>query len=437
MTRFKNKKIVVMGLGLHGGGVGVVRFFAKQGASVLVTDLKNKEQLAESLKKLKGLPVKFVLGGHKEHNFAEADLIVKNPDVPNSSPYLIVAKKNNIPVETDISLFFKLSGAFVIGVTGTKGKSTTASLIYHFLKQSFSVGKKKVFLAGNIGTSPLEILDKIKNGDVVVLEFSSFALEDLEKSPQIAVITNMLPDHLNRYANMSSYINAKKIIFKHQSKKDFLVLNKDDSIVRQFAGEARSNIKFFSGDTLKPEGFKVLGKHNLANLAAAIEVARLMKVSDVSIKKSIKTFKGVPNRQELVAEIKSVKYFNDTTATMPEAVVQAINSFSENFPSANLIFICGGQNKGLDYYGLATAIKSRVGELILLPGTASEKIKELLLNYKKIHKVFSMEQAVKKAKSLAKKGDAVVLSPGAASFNLFKNEFDRGDQFKKFVKKLK
>jgi len=432
MILFKNKKVLIMGLGLNGGGVGVAKFFCKQGAKVLVTDLKTKEQLKESISKLKGLPAKFVLGEHKEEDFINSDLIIKNPDVPSTSPYLKIAQKNNVSVETDVSLFFKLAKAFIIGVTGTKGKSTTASLIYHLLKPKY----KRLFLAGNIGVSPLELLSKIKEGDITVLELSSFQLEDLNQSPNIAVVTNILPDHLNRYASMTEYINSKKIIFKYQNNSDTLILNKDDSIVRQFAKEANSKVRFFSGESISTDNLKLFGKHNKANIAAAIEVAKLLKVSQDSIKKSLKIFKGVPSRQELVREVNGVKYFNDTTATMPEAVITAIQSFSEKFPSSKLIFICGGQNKGLDYSELVKKIKNNVGELIMLSGTASDKIKQELLSYNKIHEVFSMKEAVKKAKEISQKGDIVVLSPGATSFNLFKNEFDRGNQFNKFVKKL-
>ena len=428
-TSFRAKKVLIMGLGLHGGGVGVAKFFCNQKANVLVTDLKTKEQLKESLQKLKGLKIKCALGGHKETDFLSADLIIKNPDVPLSSPYLEIARKNKIPVETDVSLFFKMSNAFVIGITGTKGKSTTASLIYHILKQKY----KRTFLAGNIGVSPLELLPKIKKSDKVVLELSSFELEGLSQSPDIAVITNILPDHLNRYANMAEYVESKKIIFKYQKRGDVLVLNSDDLIVKEFAKESNSKIVFFSLDNkpknIKLNSFKLLGEHNLSNLLASIKVAKLMNVSPKIIEKSLKSFKGVPSRQEFVKEINGVKYFNDTTATMPDASIMAINVFSDNFPNSRLILICGGQNKGLNYNKLTDAIKEKVNILIMLPGTASDKIKEGLFEYNKLYEVSLMKEAVKKAKELSKRGDVVILSPGAASFNLFKNEFDRGRQF--------
>lgn len=443
MTRFKefkNKKVLVMGLGLHGGGVGIAKFFAKQGANVLVTDLKTKEQLAESLEKLRNNKnIKYALGGHKEEDFTSADLIIKNPDVPNSSPYLQIAKKHNVPVETDITLFLKLSKAFIIGVTGTKGKTTTSSLIFHILK-SLPAGRqenpKNVFLAGNIGVSPLELLPKIsaqggpasggKKRDIVILELSSFGLENLTQGPQIAVITNIMEDHLNRYENMAEYVEAKKNIFKFQTEKDILILNKEDYYSPNFAKTAKSKIIYFSSEPGIAQ-----------NISAAIKTAEVLGISQKNIQKAIKTFKGVPSRQEFIKEIKGVKYFNDTTATMPEAVSEALKVFSEKFPKAKIILIAGGQNKGLSYNNLSEIIKQKVGELVLLPGSASEKIKENLVEFKNMHEVTNMSEAVTKAKSLAIKGDIVLLSPGAASFNIFKNEFDRGDQFVKFVKKIK
>ena len=435
---FKRKKVTIMGLGLHGGGVGVAKFFCKQGANVLVTDLKTKEQLSESLKKLKGFNIKYTLAKHEVEDFVTADLIIKNPDVPDSSSYLEIARKNNIKIETDINLFFQLSKAFIIGVTGTKGKSTVASLIYHFLKAKYP----RTFLAGNIGISPLELLSKIKRGDKVVLELSSFELESLQKSPNIAVVTNILPDHLNRYKSMAEYISAKKTIFKYQKKNDILILNYDDKVVRNFSIGVHSKYYFYSTkekSTIKLEDFKLYGEHNISNLLAAVSVAKIMKVPCKSIEKSIKSFKGVHSRQELVRELNEVKYFNDTTATMPDAVITAINVFRERFSDGHLILICGGQDKNLTYDILAKKINEKVNYLIILPGTASDKIKKELLKINSkilITEVTSMKDAVKEAKNKSGKKDIVLLSPAATSFNLFKNEFDRGEQFKKFVKEL-
>jgi len=250
-----------------------------------------------------------------------------------------------------------------------------------------------------------------------------------------------MPDHLNRYGSMADYIEAKKTIFKYQKEKNILILNKDDLPVASLAKEAKAKIYFFSIKELpkkiKLDNLKLFGEHNLYNLLAAIKVAELLKIPAKNIEKCLKNFKGVSNRQEFIKNVNGVKYFNDTTATMPDAVIAAINTFSKKFPKPKLIFICGGQDKGLNYDNLSEAIKEKIGDLIMLPGTASDKIKNNLSDYKKIHEVSSMPQAVKMASELSERGDIVVLSPGGSSFNIFKNEFDRGEQFVKAVRELK
>jgi UDP-N-acetylmuramoylalanine--D-glutamate ligase len=465
-SQFNGKKVTIMGLGLHGGGAGVAKFFCEQGADVLVTDLKTKEQLEKSLEKLKPftfrgrkvkgkkLPIKFVLGEHRNQDFINADLIIKNPAVPRESPYLKIARDNKVPIKTDIDIFFGLCGAQIIGVTGSKGKSTTATLIYNLLKSQF----KDVILAGNIGVSPLESFDKITKESKVVLELSSFELEDLKKSPHIAVVTNILADHLNRYKSFEEYVESKKSIFKYQGPNDFLVLNYDNPETREFGKNVLSQVYFFSNNKNSNGCYvkdskvffgekslfdirksKLPGEHNVSNLLAAVTVAKILKISNKNIEKTITTFKGISSRQEIIAEIKGVKYINDTTATMPDAAIQAIKTTKERFPDSKIILIVGGQDKGLEYRELAEEIKNKINKIILLPGTASEKLlKELktIGSNIAIIPVSSMREAVKKAKEVSKSNDIVLLSPAAASFNLFKNEFDRGDQFVAEVKKI-
>jgi len=455
---FKDKKITIMGLGLHGGGVGVAKFFCRQGARVLITDLKTKRELKESLEKLKRFNIEYVLGCHRKKDFINTDLVIRNPGVPKDSYFLKLARANNIPVETDITIFFRLCSGKIIGITGTKGKSTVATLVYQILKTKY----KNTILAGNIGISPLEFLSRVNKKTKVVLELSSFELEDLKKSPDIAVITCILPDHLDRYKNMKEYVETKKIIFKYQKEDDFLVLNYDDPLIRRFSLSAPSKVCFYSVKVLpkkkknliyflkntniffagekKPifntEKLKIYGKHNVSNVLAAISVGKILKIPSKNIKKVLSNFKGVSGRQEFIREVKGVKYFNDTTATMPEATITALKTFSQRFPGSKIILIAGGVNKKLDYKELAQEIQKRVTHLILLPGSASEKIKEKLKNKVKISLVDSMKKAVKKASKIAKRGDVVLLSPASASFNLFKNEFDRGNQFVNFVKHL-
>ena len=446
-----------MGLGLHGGGVGVAKFFCGQDAKVLVTDLKTEEQLKESLRRLRGLKIEYVLGNHRQKDFIKTDLVVKNPAVPKNSPYLKIAADNKVPVKNDIQIFFDLCPAEIIGITGTKGKSTVSTLIYLLLKSK----NKNTLLAGNIGVSPLELLEKVKKTNIVVLELSSFELEELNKSPNIAVFTNLLKDHLDRYNNFAEYAESKTPIFRFQKKNDVLILNYDDLGVRNLGSLAPSKVYFYSkkpltdqaqaaaflkdGEIYFGKGEKAIlavdkialrGEHNLSNVLAAVSVARMREIKAENIKKVLKRFKGIPFRQEFIKEINGIKYFNDTAATMPEAVIEAINFFSKEFRSSNLILIAGGQNKGLDYKKLTEEINGKIKNLVLLPGTASDEIKKHLKAKVNLIEVFSMRGAAKRAALIARKGDIVLLSPGAASFNLFKNEFDRGRQFNQEIKKL-
>ncbi len=462
MKLFKDKKVTIMGLGLHGGGVGVTIFFCKQGAKVIVTDIKSAKYLQESIQKLKGFNVKYILGNHRIKDFIDTDLIIKNPAVPKNSPYLKFATQYGIPIETDISIFFKLSKAPIIGITGTKGKSTVATLLYLLLKSKYP----DTILAGNIGISPLEYLSKITKKSKVVLELSSFSLEDLKKSPKISVITTIFPDHLNRYKSFKDYVATKQIIFEYQKKTDILILNHDNLQTRKFSSVALSQVYFYSNRILPKKiklnsfacfvknnkiffdkeknsiydikDLKLKGKDNLSNILAALSVAKILKVPSKNIHKVLEDFKGISWRQELIRTIKEIRYFNDTTATTPQSTITAIRTITQRFRNSKVILIAGGQNKNLDYKSLAKTIKTKVDSLILLPGTASKKIKKELRALKsqvKIYPVNSMKMAVNKASRKAEEKDIVLLSPGAASFNLFKNEFDRGEQFNEEVKK--
>ncbi|PIR58012.1 MAG: UDP-N-acetylmuramoyl-L-alanine--D-glutamate ligase [Parcubacteria group bacterium CG10_big_fil_rev_8_21_14_0_10_38_31] len=457
-NEFKNKKVVIMGLGGYGDGSGIsaTLFFAQAGARVLVTDMKKKEELKHQIKKLnKFKNIKYVFGRHRESNFQKADLIFQNPLVPDSSLYLKIARKNNIPIVNDWSLFLNKHHNFLIGITGSKGKSTTTSLIYELIKK-----KNKAILCGNIGVSPLKYMDSIKKDDVVVAEFSSWLLRGLlpvRKCPNIAVITNLKSDHLDKYKSLEDYHNDKKIIFKFQRPQDIVILNRDDERSKWLSENIKSKVfwfskKIFSGKggvfirgedvIFKKEGkeekvakisdIQIPGDHNLENILAGVCVAKIFGVKNSDIKKTLIQFKGLPNRLELVREIKGVKYYNDTTATNPDGAVSALKAFKSK--KKRIVLIAGGVDKNLDYKEFAKIIKREVKELIFFPGTATDKIlREVNVHHSVMHK---MSEAVHLAEGLAKKGDIVLLSPGAASFGLFKNEFDRGKQFVREVKKL-
>ena len=454
-TNLQGKKVVVMGLGLLGGGVEVVKWLHKKGAKVLVTDLKRERELRTSLKEIKKLRnIKFVLGRHREQDFSSADLIIKNPGVSRDSKFLKIARKNNIPIESDLSLFFRLFKGEIIGVTGTKGKSTTVSLLSHILKTA----KKKFIFGGNIGQSPLNYLDK--NYPLALLEISSWQLEDmahLKKSPSVACVTTIFPDHLNTYKNFAEYVQAKKLIYKFQTKKDILILNADDPIVKKFAQEATAKIFYFSSQKSINKGiftkngaiiFRDSKEHKIINLTeiktkisinsllAAITIASIFKISPAIIKKALKSFRGVANRLEFIREINGIKYYNDSTSTVPQSTILALNSLTDK---RNIILISGGADKGLDFSKMAKKIKENCKSIILLPGTATPKLKPLILNLKsRPQTIFAknMKEAVKEANKIAEQNDIVLLSPGCASFGVFKNAYDRAAQFVAAVKRI-
>lgn len=460
---FKNKKVTVFGLGLHGGGIGIVEFLSKKGAKVVVTDLKTKEELRSSLEKLKGLKnVEYVLGQHRSEDFIKTDMIIKNPVIPWDNQNIKLALKNNIPVEMDSSLFFKLCKNPIIGITGTKGKTTTSTMIYEMLR---ACGKNPVRVG--VGQIPvLNRLDLLEKNSVVVFELSSWrlsALGRIKSSPYISVVTNILPDHLNYYKSMKDYVADKKNIFLYQKNSDWLVINNDSEVAREFPEESSAKIIKFSENPLKEgnsifiedgaiylnngidakklmelKNMKIKGVHNIFNMMAAIGAVYAFGIPFESIKKCAGVFKGIPHRLEFVREIGGVKFYNDTAATVPDAAICALNSFSEP-----IVLIAGGTDKKLDFAEFGKEIIKRVKNLILIKGTATEKlVAEIRKNsneekFQNAEIVDSMEKAVESARKLADSGDVILLSPGAASFGLFLNEFDRGDKFKETVKKLK
>jgi UDP-N-acetylmuramoylalanine--D-glutamate ligase len=459
---FKDKKITVMGIGLHGGGVATVRFFASAGAKVIATDLKTEKELTSSLEKLKDLKnVQFVLGQHRIEDFENVDMVVKSPAASWNSKHIQAALKKKVPVEMDSSIFFKLCKLPIIGVTGTKGKTTSSTLIFEILKNA----GEKAYSAG-IGQKPvldlLEEIEGIKDG-VVVFELSSWRLSALGReklSPHIAVVTNIFPDHLNYYGTMEKYVADKKLIFANQKVDDYIILNHDNEASRDLAKDAKSKVIFFSTAEISCENcvfvksgkiihktgterkeicdlndIQLRGGHNIGNVLATVAATVAYGVLVEKIREAIKNFKGVSHRLELVREIDGVKYVNDTAATMPDAAIAGINSFSKP-----VVLIAGGMDKNLEFSDFAKAVGEKVKMMILLKGDATEKMKAELKKIraeKKIDSEFdNLKGAVLRAKSLSGPGDVVLFSPGATSFNMFKNEIDRGEKFKNEIELL-
>lgn len=476
MEDFKDKKVIIMGLGQYkeGSGISAAKFFISKGAKVSITDLKTKNELKAQLNELNKfcrhytlypIPYTLVLGRHRLSDFKTADIVVQNPGVRRESSYLLAARKAGARIVSDISVFLSLTlNPNIIGVTGTRGKSTTSALIYNMLKKY----NKHAELGGNILRSPLTFVDKIHEDAPVVLELSSWqceSLEEIKKSPRIAVITNIMRDHLNTYKGMKEYAAAKTLIYKYQSPEDAVILNRDNPWTFTMGQSVPSQRFWFSAVPFAEENgifvkagkiiFRLNGKeekvarasdialkgeHNLMNALAAAAAAKVLGVKNSAIKKVLKNFKGLPNRMEEIREIKGIKFINDTTATTPDATIAAIKTLKAKSlklkASKNIILIFGGSDKKLEYKEAAFVINKFTKLVVLLPGTAEKKIKKSLRGVELVE-VKSMDQAVKTAYKLAQKGDIVLLSPGATSFGLFKNEFDRGEQFVKVVKNLR
>lgn len=437
MNDLKNKKIALLGLGLENQELLKIVLKENKRADICICDRRDKRQLKIILKNL-NIELRdniiFRTGSRFNTGLEKFDILFRSPGWPIACPGVQKALEENVRLSSPMNFFFELCPSKnIIGVTGSKGKGTTASLIYAILKEA----KKNCFLGGNIGIAPLSFLKKIKKDDFIILELSSFQLEDLMHSPKIAVITNLFPEHLspadiqnpNFHKNYSLYIGAKLNIAAYQKNSDYLIVNKKiKKIVDKY--EIKSTIKYFSKSKTKNI---LTGDFNKENIAAAEEVSEILKIKKEKVEKVLKTFKNLENRLELVKEIKGVKYYNNSFSTTPESTIADLKSFKKN-----IILLAGGADKGASFKDLSSEIKKRVKTVILFPGEGSDKIKKELkkINYGKIKNVKSMEEAVLLSEKIAKDKDIVLLSTACASFGLFKNYKERGKLFKEEVLKL-
>ncbi len=487
---FADKQVLIMGLGRFGGGVDVSKFAYNSGAKVIVTDLAPAEKLQDSIEQLKEFPyIEFHLGSHDVSDFEQADIIIVNPAVAPDNEFLAIAHKHNKFVTSQINIFFELCPATIIGITGANGKSTTAALTAHILKNA---SETKVWLSGNIGNEPLlTILDKIGSKDLVVLELSSFQLEQLaqiKKAPQIALLTNLTPNHLDRYGTFAKYCTAKENIFKFQKTDEnrpaVSIFNAEDKIGAKWFEKNKTDIgriciKFSTADISEEirGSFSLPGRANLSNLTAAVSIARFFGINDNQIKKALPEFKPLPHRLELVAQVNGVRWYNDSKATTPQGAIAALEAFDQP-----IIIIAGGYDKNLPFDEFGQKIAEKVKAAILLGQTAkkiADSIKRKLATevtedtekkevksnhgfhrlhgkekFKKGIPAFagmtgktqmntgrkvriemsnSLSKAVNLAGQLSKPGDVVLLSPACASYDMFDNYEQRGREFNRLV----
>ncbi len=429
-----------MGLGLLGRGAGDARFLAECGAELIVTDMKSEEELASSVEPLRVFSnVTLRLGGHRMEDFEGRDMIIKAAGVPLDSPSIAHARERGVPIEMSTALFTALSGATIVGVTGTRGKSSVTHLLYEILHYASTGAEKKVWLGGNVrGVSTLALLPEVRSGDVAVLELDSWQLQGFGErhlSPHVAVFTNLMDDHLNYYkGDRARYLADKQNIFAWQKEGDHVVMGAE--IAGELADETcrvPSELHIVDGTKLPDEWTTLMkGEHAMRNILLAVEAARALGVSDDTIREVVASFVGVPGRLECIAKQDGVQYYNDTTATTPDATIAALRAVGEG---RSIVLIMGGADKGLDMTKLVAELPHHARAIILLPGTGTDKLALGSFDGEVVH-VGSMREAVETARATARAGDTVLLSPGLASFGLFNNEFDRGDQFNAAVQSI-
>jgi UDP-N-acetylmuramoylalanine--D-glutamate ligase len=435
------RKIAVFGAGKSGAAVA-----KKLGKDhVFLTEAK-KNIDPKLLRTLLKLRVPFELGGHTEKSLNGTDLIVLSPGVPSDIPILKKAKLKHIPIIGEIELAYSFLKKPIIAVTGTNGKTTTTALIGQMLKDNGC----RTAVAGNIGYPLISVNDP--KLDYIVAEISSYQLETVRRfKPWISVILNITEDHLTRHKTMEEYAKAKAVIFKNQGKKDHLIFNVDDKRVAKISGIAKCNKIAFSRTSRQKGGafieggmiyfkgrkicavddIRIKGEHNIENSLAAISAAMLCNVPPASIRKTLMNFKGVEHRIEYVKKTGGVLFYNDSKGTNPDSTIVAIRTL---YPEHNIVLILGGRDKLTDLTQICNEVKEHVKDVVLI-GEAKERFRENLkkCGYKRIHEASDFADAVKRSYKLAGPGDAVLLSPACASFDMFKNFEERGKVFKKIV----
>jgi len=431
---FAGARVTVVGLGRFGGGVGVTRWLCAQGVKVTVSDLAGADALADSIRKLDGLDVTLHLGSHEEKDFLEADLLVVNPAVAKDMPLLAAARRAGVPLTTEINLFLQRCRAPVVGITGSVGKSTTTAMTGEMIN-----AVRPTHVGGNIGVSLLEDLEVIQPGHAVVLELSSFQLEDVPLvgiSPHVAVVTNLAPNHLDRHVTLDAYADAKKNIFRFQRPDDVLILNARCDATADWATEAVGVVELYKPDPPEGEAFRlrVPGRHNQANAQAAWAAARHFGVDRASAAEALARFTGLPHRLELVAEVGGVAFYNDSKCTTPEGAVVALESFEPR----RAIIIVGGYDKNIGFDSLGAAIAARARGVVAI-GQTRERIVDAVEKHRRgalptVERASDLADAVGKSRAPASPGDVVLLSPACASYDMFTNYEHRGEVFVQLVK---
>jgi UDP-N-acetylmuramoylalanine--D-glutamate ligase len=445
----KGKRVLVVGLGKS--GVASAIFLKDRGARVSVSDAKTEDQLRSAIPVLldRGIPVE--TGGHGERTFRDQDLIVVSPGVPSDVPQLEKARAAGIPIIGEVELASRFLKGHIVAITGSNGKTTTTALAGEVI----GMGGYEMLVGGNIGTPAISLVAEATSDTYNVLEISSFQLESIQTfHPQIAVILNITPDHLDRHHSFDAYVLAKARIFENQTERDHAVLNADDPTCVGLPGKTRAQVHWFSrkqevdrgalvrdgrifwraadGDqeVMPVSAITLKGAHNLENVLAAVAVGAIVGCEPHRIRRAVEEFKAVEHRLEYVATINGVEYYDDSKATNVDATIKALQAFP-----GNIHIILGGKDKGSDYSVLRELLRARAKRVYTI-GTAAEKIEAQIASSAPVLRAETLETAVKRAAESAAAGDVVLLAPACASFDQFESYEHRGRVFKQAVQAL-
>jgi UDP-N-acetylmuramoylalanine--D-glutamate ligase len=459
VKRWEEKRVVVLGLARQ--GKALARYLVGEGARVVMSDIKTKEQLGPALSELEDLELTYALGSHPLELLEGAEALFLSGGVPADLPIAVEAQRQGIPLLNDAQLFLELCPAPVIGITGSAGKTTTTTLVDQMINLGLQGSGRSSWLGGNIGRPLLEDLDRIQADDVVVMELSSFQLELMTISPQIAAVLNLTPDHLDRHGNMQAYIDAKRRILEFQDEYSVTVLGYDDETTRSLQQEVRGRVICFgyghpdTGDAAyleeedlvlriggethlvcKTKDLSLRGPHNIRNMLAAFALSSVVGTPLEAMKEAAETFRGVPHRLEFVESVGGADWFNDSIATTPDRALAAIRSFEQP-----LILLLGGRDKDLPWDAFAREVIARA-RMIILFGEAVPKLAaafEPMLADRStpaLLQAAGLEEAVSMAASHSREGDVVLLSPGCTSYDEFPNFEVRGERFRQLVRSL-
>jgi UDP-N-acetylmuramoylalanine--D-glutamate ligase len=459
MKNWQGVRVLIIGAARQ--GLALARFLVKQGADVTLNDQHSSEEMQDAVQTLAGLPINWVLGGHPKSLLEQKDLICLSGGVPLNLPIVQEGVSRGIELSNDSQIFMENVSCKVIGITGSAGKTTTSTLVGRMAQPAMPVGRK-AWVGGNIGLPLIEYLDQIHSKDVVILELSSFQLEQMTISPHISAILNITPNHLDRHGSMESYTAAKAHILDFQSPQDSVVLGRDDLGAWQIKDKVKGKLvsfgfnkpeqdhdgTYFQNGSLymQSEGkshylfdgkiIQLRGEHNRMNVLAACSIGWAAGFHINTICKGVEGFTGVAHRLEFVRSLHGVAWYNDSIATAPERTMAAIRSFNEP-----LVLLLGGRDKNLPWKELAQLVHQRVNKVVVFGESAPKILKAIAsvrtdLRPEKVVECLDLQEAVQQAASLAQKGDIVLLSPGGTSFDEFKDFEERGERFRLWVNQL-